>query len=120
MTMTPLDLFGLFAVILMLVFYALERRHHIFILLFSLSCLLGSAYGFMQGAWPFGVVELVWTVVVGWRWWHEWRALTASRATLAGCMHCGHVIGHHWGDERMCTVAACHCPGYAEAEPARR
>lgn len=71
MTMTPLDAFGLFAVILMLVFYALEKRHHIFILLFALSCLLGSAYGFLQGAWPFGVVELVWTGVVGWRWWKE-------------------------------------------------
>jgi hypothetical protein len=72
MTMTPLDMFGLFAVILMLVVYALEKRHHIFILLFSLSCLLGSAYGFLQGAWPFGVVELVWTAVVGWRWWKEY------------------------------------------------
>lgn len=33
--------------------------------------LLGSAYGFMQGAWPFGVVELVWAEVVGWRWWKQ-------------------------------------------------
>jgi hypothetical protein len=78
MSLTPLDLFGLFAVILMLVFYALEKRHHIFILLFSLSCLLGSAYGFMQGAWPFGVVELVWTAVVGWRWWQEYSLVRAA------------------------------------------
>ena len=83
MTMTPLDAFGLFAVILMLVFYALEKRHHLFILAFSLSCLLGSAYGFMQGAWPFGLVELVWTGVVGWRWWKE-RPRPLSRLSGEG------------------------------------
>ena len=55
--MTPLDLFGLFAVTAMLVCYACEHRSPWFILAFAVACWLGSAYGFMQGAWPFGVVE---------------------------------------------------------------
>jgi len=52
-----LALFGLFAVSGMLVTYALERRSHWYILAFALFCALGSAYGFLQGAWPFGLVE---------------------------------------------------------------
>jgi hypothetical protein len=61
--MDALTLFGLFAVSAMLVCYALENRSHWFVLLFSLSCALGSAYGFLQGAWPFGLVEAVWSIV---------------------------------------------------------
>ncbi|MGA3097659.1 MAG: hypothetical protein ABSF25_14485 [Bryobacteraceae bacterium] len=72
--MTGLTLFGLLAVTLMLVFYALEKRSHWFILAFSGSCVLASAYGFMQGAWPFGLVEGVWSVVALRRWWRERRA----------------------------------------------
>jgi hypothetical protein len=30
---------------------------------------LASAYGFLQGAWPFGIVEAVWAVVALRRWW---------------------------------------------------
>ena len=63
-----LTLFGLLAVTLMLICYALESRSHWFILAFSGSCLLGSAYGFLQGAWPFGVVEAIWSVVALRRW----------------------------------------------------
>ncbi|MGE5370106.1 MAG: hypothetical protein ACM3PD_10995 [Chloroflexota bacterium] len=61
-------LFGLFVVSAMLVTYALEHRSHWFILLFAVSCALGSAYGFLQGAWPFGVVEAVWSLVALRRW----------------------------------------------------
>lgn len=64
-----LTLFGLFAVTAMLVTYALEARSPWFILAFAVSCWLGSAYGFLQGAWPFGIVELVWGGVAVWRWW---------------------------------------------------
>jgi hypothetical protein len=64
-----LTLFGLFAVTAMLVTYSLEARSHWFILAFAVSCLMGSAYGFRQGAWPFGVVEAVWSVVAARRWW---------------------------------------------------
>lgn len=72
--MNSLTLFGLVAVTLMLAFYALEKRSHWFILAFSGSCLLASVYGFLQGAWPFGVVETVWSVVALRRWWLERRA----------------------------------------------
>jgi hypothetical protein len=65
---TPLSLFGLFAVTAMLVCYAYEQRSAWFVLAFAVSCALGSAYGFMQGAWPFGLVEAVWSVVALRRW----------------------------------------------------
>ena len=66
--MDKLTLFGLFAVTVMLICYALEKRSHWFILAFAVSCGLGSIYGFLQGAWPFGVVEAVWSVVAVHRW----------------------------------------------------
>ncbi len=67
--MSSLTAFGLFAVTMMVVFYALEDRSPWFILCFALSCVLGSIYGFLQGAWPFGLVEAVWSVVAAKRWW---------------------------------------------------
>jgi hypothetical protein len=67
--MDRLSLFGLFAVTAMLVCYALEARSRWFILAFAAACLLGSIYGFLQGAWPFGAVEAVWSVVALRRWW---------------------------------------------------
>jgi hypothetical protein len=63
-----LNAFGLFAVSAMLVCYALESRSHWFVLLFAVSCALGSVYGFLQGAWPFGLVEAVWSGVAPRRW----------------------------------------------------
>jgi hypothetical protein len=65
----PLTLFGLFAVTAMLICYALESRSPWFILAFAGACALGSAYGFLQGAWPFGAVEAIWAVVAARRWW---------------------------------------------------
>jgi len=67
--MDSLTIFGLFAVTAMLVFYALEHKGHWFILAFAFSCVLGSIYGFLQGAWPFGLVEAVWSVIAARRWW---------------------------------------------------
>ena len=52
----------------MLLFYALEARATLFVLAFAAACLASSAYGFMQGAWPFGVVELIWSGVAVRRW----------------------------------------------------
>jgi hypothetical protein len=66
--MSGLSLFGLFAVTAMLVCYALEARSPWFILAFAVACVLGSVYGFLQGAWPFGIVEAVWACVALWRW----------------------------------------------------
>lgn len=66
--MDPLTIFGLFAVTAMLVFYALEDRSAWYILGFAGACALGSAYGFLQGAWPFGIVEAIWAAVAVRRW----------------------------------------------------
>ena len=66
--MEPLDLFGLIAVTAMLVFYALETRSPWFIFAFAAACVFGSIYGFLQGAWPFGIVEAIWAVVALRRW----------------------------------------------------
>lgn len=67
--MDSLTAFGLFAVSAMLVCYALEDRSPWFVLAFSGACALGSVYGFLQGAWPFGLVEAIWTGVATRRWW---------------------------------------------------
>jgi hypothetical protein len=66
--MDALTIFGLVAVSAMLVCYALEARSHWFVLAFAGSCALGSAYGFIQGAWPFGLVEGIWSLVALPRW----------------------------------------------------
>ena len=66
--MDSLSLFGLFAVTAMLVTYALEARSPLYVLGFACACLLGSIYGFLQGAWPFGIVEAVWACVALARW----------------------------------------------------
>ncbi len=60
--------YGVGAVTFMMVMYALESRGRRFILLFALGCLLSSAYGFLSGAWPFGVVELIWSGIAAKRW----------------------------------------------------
>lgn len=66
--MDTLSLFGLFSVTAMMVFYALESKSRWFIFAFAMACGLGSVYGFLQGAWPFGVVEVVWMFVALRRW----------------------------------------------------
>ena len=58
-----LTIFGACAVTFMMAMYALERRGRGFILAFALGCVLSSVYGFLSGAWPFGVVELIWSFV---------------------------------------------------------
>jgi len=66
--MDLLSAFGLVAVTAMVICYALEPRSPWFILGFAAACALGSVYGFLQGAWPFGLVEGVWTVIALMRW----------------------------------------------------
>ena len=72
--MDLLTTFGLFAVTAMLLCYALEHCGRPYTLGFAVACALGSAYGFLQGAWPFGLVEAIWSLVVLRRWhtvqWH--------------------------------------------------
>jgi hypothetical protein len=52
--------YGVCALSFMMAMYALEHRHRRFIALFALGCVLSSLYGFLSGAWPFGVIELIW------------------------------------------------------------
>jgi hypothetical protein len=66
--MDALTIFGLFAVTAMLVTYVLEDRSPRYILGFAVACLAGGIYGFLQGAWPFGVVETIWAGVALRRW----------------------------------------------------
>jgi hypothetical protein len=58
-----LTVYGVTVLTFMMVMYALERRGRVFILAFALGCALSSSYGFLSGAWPFGVVEAIWCVV---------------------------------------------------------
>lgn len=66
--MTALSWYGLVAVSLMLLFYALEAKSHWCILGFAVACVLGSVYGFLQGAWPFGLVEGIWAGIAVRKW----------------------------------------------------
>jgi len=77
MDMDALTAFGLFAVTTMLVFYALEDRSPWYVLAFAGGCALASIYGFLQGAWPFGLIEAVWTLIAVRRWQVKMRAATA-------------------------------------------
>lgn len=63
MALDVLTLFGLLAVSAMLLFYALEDRSPWYIFAFAIACGLASIYGFLQGAWPFGVIEAIWAVI---------------------------------------------------------
>ena len=72
--MDALTAFGLFAVSAMLVCYAFEKRSPWYILGFAAACALGSAYGFLQGAWPFGAVEAIWSLVALRRFWQAGAA----------------------------------------------
>jgi hypothetical protein len=65
-----ITLYGVVAVTFMMTMYALERRHPLFILAFAGGCLASAGYGFLAGAWPFGVVEAVWAVVAVRRYLH--------------------------------------------------
>lgn len=69
--MSPLTLLGVLSVSAMLVFYALEQRARVFVLLFAAACAASSMYGFLQGAWPFGIIEAIWAAVAMRRWQHR-------------------------------------------------
>lgn len=63
-----IDIMGTVAVSLMAVFYMLEKRHTVFILLFSLACLASSGYAIAIESWPFAVVEFLWAGIAFVRW----------------------------------------------------
>jgi hypothetical protein len=73
-----LTIYGVTALTFMMTMYALERRHRGFVLAFAVGCMLASSYGFLSGAWPFGVVEAIWSVIA------LRRYLTAARESRPG------------------------------------
>lgn len=77
--MNLLSLFGLLSVTAMLVCYAFEQQSPWFVLAFAFSCLLASAYGFLQGAWPFGLVEIIWAAVALRRWHHRVKGTSNTK-----------------------------------------
>lgn len=76
--MSALTAYGFLSVTLMLICYALETRSHLFVLAFAGTCVMSSVYGFLQGAWPFGVVEAIWSIVALRRWWLRKSSGTSS------------------------------------------
>lgn len=83
-----LTAFGAAAVTFMMLMYALERRGRGFILAFGCGCLLSSAYGFLAGTWPFGVVEVIWAAVA----FNRYRTTTSEErpADLTGMARPSH------------------------------
>jgi hypothetical protein len=80
-----LTLYGVAAITFMMVMYALEPRGSRFILAFALGCLLSSVYGFLVGAWPFGVVEIIWAGIALRRYQTGGREYgRPSRSTVTG------------------------------------
>lgn len=72
--MSTLSIFGLTSVTLMMVFYALEAQSRWYILGFAFACVLGSIYGFLQGAWPFGIIEAIWALIAIRKWFKSRKA----------------------------------------------
>jgi hypothetical protein len=73
-----LTIFGIVVLTFMMVMYAMERRGLFFVLAFAVGCALSSTYGFLSGAWPFGVVEAIWTVIAVNRYWSMSHRKAAS------------------------------------------
>jgi hypothetical protein len=78
-----LTVFGACAVTFMMVMYALERRHRNFVLAFACGCALSSAYGFLAGTWPFGVVEAIWALVAVQRFRRDTPSLAAANQSIS-------------------------------------
>jgi hypothetical protein len=69
--MNSLTIFGACAVMIMVIAYALEEQSRWWVLIFAGACAASSAYGWLAGTWPFGVVEAVWALVAIRRWWRR-------------------------------------------------
>jgi len=73
-----LTIFGVLVLTFMMSMYAFEGRGDGFVLAFAVGCALSSAYGFASGAWPFGVVEGIWTMIALRRWWRQSHGAPAT------------------------------------------
>lgn len=76
--MSAITVYGVVVLVFMMAMYALEGRHRRYVVLFALGCALSSSYGFASGAWPFGVVEGVWSLIA------LRRYLTLRRSVASG------------------------------------
>jgi hypothetical protein len=62
-SMDWVTVYGVAALSFMMLMYWLEYRGPLFVLGFAAGCGLSSLYGFLSGASPFGVLEVVWFVI---------------------------------------------------------
>ncbi len=69
-----LSLFGLAAVSASLLCYTMESRSPWWTLGFAAANLAAAIYGFLQGAWPFGLIETFWALAALMRWRKQARA----------------------------------------------
>ena len=79
MRMDGLTLFGVAALSVMLLCYALERRNPWFTFGMASACVAAAVYGFLQGAWPFGIIEAIWAAIAYVRWWQDRTASGAAQ-----------------------------------------
>lgn len=70
-----LTVYGVAALVFMMIMYAMERRNRRYIAGFAVGCALASSYGFASGAWPFGAVEAVWCLLAACRYLRQGRAV---------------------------------------------
>ena len=69
MTHSPVEYFGIVAVVLMVFFYWMETRHPTYILLFALACALAAIYAWLIESYPFFVAEGIWSAIAFHRWY---------------------------------------------------
>jgi hypothetical protein len=72
--MNAMTVYGIVVLVFMMAMYSLEGHHRRYVAMFALGCALSSSYGFASGAWPFGAVEAIWSLIA------LRRFLTAGRA----------------------------------------
>lgn len=63
-----IELFGLLAVTVMVVSYALEKRASSYVLTFAIACAAAASYAVLIRSWPFAGVEAIWCVIAVRRW----------------------------------------------------
>jgi hypothetical protein len=76
-----LTVYGAVVLSFMMLMYAFERRHRNFVLAFAVGCALSAIYGFLSGAWPFGVVEAIWCAIA----LRRFSTAISERAALRAC-----------------------------------
>ncbi|QJB69040.1 hypothetical protein [Parasphingorhabdus halotolerans] len=66
--MSGTEALGIFAIVIMVGSYALEKRSPIFIASFAVGCILAATYALLIKSYPFLVAEGVWAVIAANRW----------------------------------------------------